>query len=142
MWSRNASSGYNKGAMRIGTMIVLSLIAPTVTGSETRDTSRRSVAVPPSKFRKLGEVRAGSVSFLDPSGRYAMRYSANDAILVSLSGSRAEETLQGHVQNIHDAGWSRNGKVVATAGFDGLVKLWEVETLREISSIEAHTGYA
>ncbi len=111
-------------------------------GVEARDTSRRSVATHPSKFRLVEKVKTGAISYLSPSGQHAVRYSANDLLLISLAESRSRQNLQGHVRNIHDAGWSKNGKVMASSGYDGAVKLWDVSTGRELSSMAAHSGFA
>lgn len=107
-----------------------------------RDTSRRSVSIHPSRFHLVETIPIGPVSFLGPQGRHAIRYRANDVLLFPMQKKSVEQVLSGHIRNVHDAGWSKNGRIVATTGYDGLVKVWNVSTGKQVSSFRAHTGFS
>jgi WD40 repeat protein len=142
VWRSGSLTGYNKEVMRIGILLLICCGIPVSSGVEEKDTSRRSVSIHPSRFRLLDHFSIGSVSHLSPAGNDAIRYRGNDVLLFPVTTESADQSLEGHVRNIHDAGWSKNGKVLATTGYDASVKLWDVTTGKKLSSIQAHTGFA
>src|SRR5271157_50442 len=48
-------------------------------------------------------------------------------------------TLNGHTDPVYAVAWSPDGKIIATAGFDNTVRLWEAASRKEIKSLEGHT---
>ena len=48
-------------------------------------------------------------------------------------------TLLGHSWNVSDIAFSSNNNLLASAGWDNTIKLWDVKTGKEILSINAHT---
>ena len=44
--------------------------------------------------------------------------------------------------DLHDAGYSRDGRFVALAGMDGQVRVYDVTTLKEVATIGAHAGFS
>src|SRR5262249_43242926 len=49
-------------------------------------------------------------------------------------------TLQGHTDLIWSLSFSPDGRTLATASWDGTVKLWEVASGRERATLRGHTG--
>jgi WD40 repeat protein len=52
-----------------------------------------------------------------------------------------QHTFWGHTDKVECVCWSPDGKRLASAGWDGTVKVWEAETGREACSLKGHTGY-
>src|SRR5262249_13494630 len=48
-------------------------------------------------------------------------------------------TLDGHTEPVYSVSWSRDGKTLATAGFDNTVRLWDAATRNELRKYEGHT---
>ena len=49
-------------------------------------------------------------------------------------------TLQGHSGRIYGVAFSPDGRMVASAGSDGMVKLWDIAAGREITTLRGHKG--
>src|SRR5258705_2632345 len=50
------------------------------------------------------------------------------------------DTLQGHTQAVVSVAYSPDGKTLASASYDGTLKLWDVTTGKERATLEGHTG--
>src|SRR5260370_30411832 len=48
--------------------------------------------------------------------------------------------LKGHTALIYHVAFSPDGKLLATAGFDNLIKLWEWPSGKEVRTLTGHTG--
>jgi WD40 repeat protein len=49
-------------------------------------------------------------------------------------------TIKGHGKGITDVAFSRDSKMIASAGTDNTIKLWEVGTQRELRTLNGHTA--
>jgi WD40 repeat protein len=49
-------------------------------------------------------------------------------------------TLPGHTYTVADIQFSADGQYIATAGFDGIAKLWDAETGKELLTLTGHTA--
>ena len=67
------------------------------------------------------------------------RHRQRGPVLDPTSG-KSVATLAGHVGAIRSLAFTRDGKTLASASFDGLVKLWDVATKTERSLMPAHSG--
>mgnify|MGYP001583966820 CR=1 FL=1 len=105
------------------------------------DTSRRGTGADPRGFSLIKKIPMARASLLSPAGTHFAIYSGNNVELHEIGKAEAV-TLRGHTQNIHDGGWSRDGRVLATSGYDGAVRVWDVRSGREILTVTPHTGYA
>lgn len=120
--------------MRAAALLLLASVA-------SADTSGRGGGADPRQFKLLRSLPLGRASLLSHAGGHMAQYSGNSVNLVDL-GKGGTVTLNGHTQNIHDGGWSRDGRVFATSAYDGTVRVWDVAKGREILNVSPHTGYA
>ncbi|HLY75315.1 MAG TPA: hypothetical protein VKU80_14435, partial [Planctomycetota bacterium] len=79
---------------------------------------------------------------LAPSGSAFAVFDANVVRLVDPRNGRELQTLVGHVGMIHDAGWSRDGSLIATSGYDETVRIWETATGTQVLNIKPLYGFA
>src|SRR3974377_1345049 len=59
---------------------------------------------------------------------------------VSLVHGDTPAELKGHKGLVYSVAFSPDGKILATAGFDNVVKLWDFATGKEIRSLTGHTN--
>jgi WD40 repeat protein len=66
----------------------------------------------------------------------------NRSVLLSLevgTGQR-QRTFHGHKEFVTDVAFSPDGRVVASSSWDGDIKLWSVESTRELRTLSGHTS--
>jgi WD40 repeat protein len=105
------------------------------------DFSSRAPVADPSRFVLLRSAEFHSSS-LSPAGNAFALYNGNSVQLYDVRQDRDPFALAGHNGNIHDSGWSRDGRIFATSGYDGFVRVWDVSTGRSLAAIAANTGYS
>src|SRR6516165_1587648 len=66
------------------------------------------------------------------------------ALAIFLAGSlvhaQAPTELKGHTEKVHGLAFSPDDKLLATAGFDNNVKIWEFGSTKEPRTLTGHTG--
>lgn len=117
-----------------------SLLILVSAGIAAADTSRRSDCVDPRRFELVLKVEGNRASSVSPAGNVIAMYVGNNVEIIDLA--KKTTTLTGHTQNIHDSGWSRDGRFYTSSGYDGTVRVWDVAKGKELSSVSPHTGYA
>jgi len=105
------------------------------------DFSSRVPVADPSRFELLRSSPFHSSS-LSPAGNAFAIYTGNSVQLYDVRQDRDPFPLAGHNGNIHDSGWSRDGRLFATSGYDGFVRVWDVSTGRSLAAIPANAGYS
>src|SRR5206468_2020998 len=52
---------------------------------------------------------------------------------------KPERVLAGHQDVIHDLAFSPDGKLLATCGYDKLIKLWDAASGKEVRTLKEHS---
>jgi len=90
----------------------------------------------------LGYSRAMAVSpngkWLAVAGEGDDRQAALSVRLVDVATGKVSKTLSGHERAVTALAFSHNGKLLASAGQDWLVNLWEVETGQRVGTLKGH----
>lgn len=79
-------------------------------------------------------------SLLVTAGGESLLYRPGDVVIWKRDGSRVGE-LQGHQTAVWAVDIAPNGKLVATAGYDGLVKIWDLASRKLRFDLKKHTGW-
>ncbi len=107
------------------------------------DSSRRADSLDLARFELPRRFSALRCSTLSPAGDTFAHYTGGGVTVYDLKQEKEARTLQGHNARPHDSGWSRDGRFLATTGFDGAVRVWEVASGREFPALTPHPpGYA
>jgi WD40 repeat protein len=61
-------------------------------------------------------------------------------VLDAVTGQEVK-TLQGHAHHIVSLAFTRDSKTLASGGWDGIVKLWDVDTVTELATLPALPGH-
>jgi WD40 repeat protein len=81
----------------------------------------RRLAVANGAGGKAGEVRIYAVS------------------AEGVPAAKPEQTLTAHADIVYDVAFSPDGKLLATCGYDRLIKLWDVATGKEVRTLKDHS---
>ncbi|MBE9263766.1 hypothetical protein IQ224_16910 [Microcystis sp. LEGE 00066] len=81
------------------------------------------------------------------AGKILQKYEVSDtevmnALQTVLAEGREYNRLEGHNGNVNSVSFSPDGKTLATGSSDNTIKLWDVETGKEIRTLSGHNGYA
>ncbi|HEV3026130.1 MAG TPA: hypothetical protein VG457_01075 [Planctomycetota bacterium] len=125
--------------MRLPSTVLLAFLAPLTVRA---DNSGRSKNVDLTRLEILSTVDRKYTHSLAPSGSAFAVFDANIVRLVDPRNGRELQTLIGHVGMIHDAGWSRDGSLIATSGYDETVRVWETATGRQVLNIKPLYSFA
>ena len=58
---------------------------------------------------------------------------------LSAQEPKLRATLQGHTESVVSVAFSPDGKTLASASYDGTIKLWDVATGKERATLKGHT---
>ena len=79
-------------------------------------------------------------AFLVTAGGESLLYRPGDVIVWKADGSRVGN-LSGHATAVGAVDTSSDGKLVATAGYDGVVKLWDMQGRKLKADLNQHKGW-
>jgi len=85
------------------------------------------------------DAAVNTVSYL-PGGRAVSGGDDYDAIVWNLADGSVLHRLEGHRGKVMGARGTPDGRMIATASWDGTVRLWNAETGREIAVLTDHDG--
>ena len=133
----------NPYLMKAALPLVLLVVAVDLSSgpSAEGDTSPKRRSVDPRRFELLRTLKGPPTSHLSPSGQFILTYKANNCTITDVRTGKRLGELTGHGGRMHDAYFSRDGKLVATASYDATVRIWDTATQKELQVIEAHSGY-
>src|SRR5436305_15342036 len=69
-----------------------------------------------------------------------MRHAAAVTAPSPAAGAGPPAELKGHTGLVYGLAFSPDGKQLATAGFDNLVKVWDFASGKEVRKLAGHTG--
>jgi len=106
------------------------------------DSSRQRGVVDLTRLELLRTVEKGWSHSISPGGQAFAIFDANTVRVFDTFEGKEIQSLNGHTGLIHDSGWSRDGRYLATSGYDASVRVWDVTTGKEIQKLYPHAGYA
>ena len=107
------------------------------------DTSGRRRSIDVGRFVEVADYDPGRRPWMvSPDGRSFITRVGGDVGVYEAATGRELGILRGHADKLHDAGWSRNGRFLATAGYDGTARVWNLQTLKPLAAVRAHDGYS
>jgi WD40 repeat protein len=124
---------------RAASVLLLALLGMTPAGA---DSTRRREVVDLSRLELLRTIGKGWTHSLAPNGQAFAVFDANIVRIYDTYEGKELQTLRGHVGLIHDSAWSRDGRFIATGGYDAAVRIWDVSTGKSILTLYPHAGYA
>ena len=83
---------------------------------------------------------AADGSLLVTAGGESLLYRPGDVFVWKSDGSRVGE-LSGHPTAVWAVDVSSDGKLAATAGYDGLVKVWDLQSRKLKADLKQHKGW-
>src|SRR2546430_12960759 len=117
------------------------LLAALASAPACADSSRRRAVVDLTRLELLRTITKGWTHSLAPGGQGFAVFDANVVRLIDTYEGKEYQTLSGHAGLIHDSGWSRDGRMIATAGYDAAVHVWDVGTGKSLLRLYPHAGY-
>ena len=106
------------------------------------DSSRRRNVVDLTRLELLRTVEKGWSHSIAPGGQAFAMFDANTVRVIDTDEGKEIQSLNGHTGLIHDSGWSRDGRYIATSGYDASVRVWDVSTGKAVQVLYPHAGYA
>ena len=77
---------------------------------------------------------------ISQDGQYVVCSRASGLSILQLPDLNVVRTLRGHRETVYCVNFSHDGKILATASWDGTVKLWQVATGQELFTVPSQVG--
>jgi WD40 repeat protein len=104
------------------------------------DTSpRRGVNL--ASFEPIHRLEKVTTRSLSPVGDAFAVIEGGNVRIVSVDTGQVRRVLKAHAALVHDLGWSRDGKMLVTTGFEGTVHVWDLAEGRSLLTVTPHPGY-
>src|SRR5436190_730804 len=126
--------------MKTAAAAVLGLIL-LVPSAGRADSSWRREVVDLTRLELLRTIEKGYTHSIAPGGQAFAVFDANIVRLIDTGAEKEVQALAGHTGLIHDSGWSRDGRLIATSGYDAAVHVWDVATGKSLLRVFPHAGY-
>ena len=124
---------------RAASVLLLALLGTAPAGA---DSTKRREVVDLTRLELLRTIAKGWTHSLAPGGQAFAVFDANIVRIIETYDGKELQTLRGHVGLIHDSAWSRDGRFIATSGYDAAVHVWDVTTGKSVLRLYPHAGYA
>jgi len=124
---------------RVVAVLTLALLGP---GIGLADSTWRRVVVDLRHLEPLNVVERKYTHSLAPGGNGFAVLDGNVVRLLDSRDGRETQTLVGHDGKVHDSGWSRNGRLLATCGFDATVRVWDTATGKMLLTVRPFGNFA
>ena len=124
---------------RVASVLFIALLGM---GPACADSTRRREVVDLTRLELLRTIAKGWTHSLAPGGQAFAVFDANIVRIIETYDGKELQTLRGHVGLIHDSAWSRDGRYIATSGYDAAVHVWDVTTGKSVLRLYPHAGYA
>lgn len=125
--------------LRAASVLLLALLGSAPAGA---DSTRRREVVDLTRLELLRTLSKGWTHSLAPGGQAFAVFDANVVRILDTYEGKEIQVLRGHVGLIHDSAWSRDGRFLATSGYDAAVHVWEIATGKSVLRLYPHAGYA
>lgn len=125
--------------MRVAAVLTLALLAP---GIGLADSAWRRVVVDLRRLEVLNVVEKKYTHCLCAGGNGFAVFDGNVVRLLDARNGKETQTLVGHDGKIHDSAWSRDGRLLATSGFDSTVRVWEAATGKMLVNVRPFANFA
>jgi WD40 repeat protein len=124
---------------RLFAVLTLALLGP---GVGLADSTWRRVVVDLRHLELLNVVEKKYTHCLAPGGTGFAVFDGNVVRLLDARDGKETQTLVGHDGKVHDSGWSRNGRLLVTSGFDTTVRVWEASTGKLLMNVKPFGNFA
>lgn len=124
---------------RVALVLAVALLAQ---GAGRADSHWRRRIVDLTRLELLNTVPRRYAHSISSDGTAFTVFDTNLVRLIDPRDGREAQCLAGHEAMIHDSCWSRDGRLVATTGFDETVRIWEASTGKPRVVIRPFAGFA
>jgi WD40 repeat protein len=124
---------------RVAAVLTLALLGA---GVGLADSTWRRVVVDLRHLELLNVVEKKYTHCLSPGGNGFAVLDGNVVRLLDARDGRETQTLVGHDGKVHDSCWSRNGRLLATSGFDTTVRVWDTSTGKALLNVTPFGNFA
>lgn len=124
---------------RVALVLAVALLAQ---GAGRADSHWRRRVVDLTRLDVLNTVQRRYAHSISADATAFTIFENNVARIIDARDGRELQVLAGHEAMVHDSCWSRDGRLVATTGYDETVRIWESATGKPRIVLRPFTGFA